>query len=317
MNKYKLGISLVGLTLSCLATIDGVTKPVSAQEAEIAKIQSVSNSFSTNATDLVFDYQLAQAIRDLEKFCTNYPYNSQCRDRQPSTNTPEMRSKPSRREESISSNPVTPNSGWAIVPEVSTLGLGGSVVRKIVPQLNARAGINAFGFGFDLEDTDATYESDLNLFNVSTLVDYHPIKSSGLRVSGGLIFGDNNVEGTATPNNLNGVETIDIGGETFSVDELTSVDADFDINSSVSPYLGLGWGNPVSGDKGLGFWANLGVVFGGSPEVTITPNIAEGVSSEVQQEIDEAVAQETEDLEDELDFLSVYPVLSLGLSYQF
>ena len=317
MNKYKLGFSLVGLTLSYLVTIDGITQPVSAESVKIGNIQSLSNSFSSKARDLAFDYQLAQTIQDLEKFCANYPYNSQCRDYQPSINTPETKSQPDNAPNSTSNKPVASKSGWAIVPEVSTLGLGGSVVRKIIPEFNARLGVNTFGVGLDLEDTNATYESDLNLFNVSTLVDYHPIKKSGLRLSGGLIFGDNNAEGTATPNDLDGVETIEIGGETFSVDELTSVDANFDINNNLSPYLGLGWGNPVSGDKGLGFWGNLGVVFGGSPQVNLSPNVAEGVPSEVQQEIDQAVAQETEDLQDELSFISIYPVLSFGVSYQF
>jgi hypothetical protein len=312
MNKFKLSLSLVALTFGCLATLDGFTRSVSAGEAEIAKTQSLAN-FSTQATDLVFDYQLAQVIRDLEKFCTNYPYNSQCRDRpQPGT---EVETQPSP--ESTSSQAGVPKTGWAVVPEISTLGLGGSVVRKIIPEFNARVGVNAFGLGFDIEDTDATYEADLNLFNVSTLVDYHPIKSSGLRLSGGLIFGDNTVEGTATPTLEGGEETITIGDETFNVNELVSVDADFDVTNSVSPYLGLGWGNPVSGNKGLGFWANLGVVFGGSPEVNITPNTAEDIPSEVEQEINEAVARETEELEEDIDFISVYPVVSLGISYQF
>jgi hypothetical protein len=305
MNKSKLGISLVTLIFGCLAVNDSV----SAGEAEITNTQSLSN-FSTNATDLVFDYQLAQVIQDLEKFCTNYPYNSQCRDR-PQSDT-EVETEPSTSNES-----VTPKTGWAIAPEVSTLGLGGSIIRRIVPEFNARVGVNAFGLGFDIEDTDATYDADLNLFNVSTLVDYHPIKSSGLRLSAGAIFSDNTVEGTATPTLEGGEETITIGDQTFNVNELVSVDADFDITNSVSPYLGLGWGNPVSGNKGLGFWANLGVVFGGSPEVNITPNTAENLPSAVEEEINEAVARETEELEDEIDFISVYPVVSLGLSYQF
>ncbi|MGF1542622.1 MAG: hypothetical protein ACFCU5_19620 [Pleurocapsa sp.] len=313
MSKYKLGICCFGLTLGCLAAINGAIRPILAEEGEMAKTQSLANSFSTNATDLTFDYHLAQAIRDLEKFCTNYPYNSQCRDR-PQPNT-EVETRPSP--ESTSSQTGVPKTGWAIVPEISTLGLGGSVVRRITPSFNARAGVNAFGLGFDIKDTDATYEADLNLFNVSTLVDYHPIKSSGLRLSGGLIFGNNTVEGTATPTLEGGEETITIGNQRFNVNELVSVDADFDITNSVSPYLGLGWGNPVFGNKGLGFWANLGVVFGGSPEVNLTPNLAANVSNEVEQAINEAVARETKELEDEIAFISVYPVVSLGLSYQF
>ena len=320
MNKSKLGISLLGLSLGYLGAIDGITLPVSAQEVEINSLESFSNSFSTNATDLVSDYQLAQAIRDLEKFCTNYPYNSQCSDwSQPDREVPEVQSQPSKKENSTSSQPVKSKSNWAIAPEISTLGLGGSVVRKIIPELNARVGVNAFGLDIELEDTDASYDGNLNLFNVSTLVDYHPIKNSGLRLSGGLVVGNNNVEGTATPSfdQSSNVGTITIGDETFTSDELTSVDAELDATNGVSPYLGIGWGNPVSGDKGLGFWSNLGVVFGGSPQVTVIPNTVPGISSGVQQEIDAAVERETEEIEDDLDFIRFYPVLSLGLSYQF
>lgn len=313
MKKYKLSFLLIGTIFGCIAALDFFAKPVSAQDyAEFP-----SESISTSAVDLIPNYQIAQVIRDLDKFCTNFPYNSRCEGR--SQSNTEVETKPSKTKKSISRQSKTPKSGWAIVPEVSTLGLGGSVVKKIMPQLNARAGLNAFGIGFDIEDTDATYEADLNLFNVSTLVDYHPFKSSGFRLSGGLVFGDNVVEGTATPtfDESEGEQTIEIGDETFSVDELASVDADFDLTNNVAPYLGLGWGNPVSGNKGLGFFANLGVVFGSSPEVDITPNVAEGIPDEVRDEIEEAVDRETEDLKDDLDFLDVYPVVSLGLSYQF
>ena len=319
MDKYRLSIILFGSTLGCFAALSGLNNPLLAQETAINNIQSPANSVSTSALDLISNYQLAQVIRDLDKFCLNFPYNSRCEGlSQPSTEV-EVEAKPSTTRRVTSRRSESSKNGWAIVSEASTLGLGGSVVKRIIPQLNARAGVNAFGLGFDLEDTDATYEADLNLFNVSTLLDYHPFKSSGFRLSGGLIFSNNNIEGTATPDfdDSQGEETIEIGDETFNADELASVDADLEITSSVAPYLGIGWGNPVSGKKGLGFFANLGVVFGSSPEVDITPNVADGVSTQVQEEINAAVERETEDLEDELDFINIYPVASLGLSYQF
>ncbi|MEL6441987.1 MAG: hypothetical protein AAFQ80_22410 [Cyanobacteria bacterium J06621_8] len=318
MDKYRLSIKLFGSTLGCFAALSGLNNPLLAQETAINNIQSPANSVSTSALDLISNHQLAQVIGDMDKFCMNFPFNSRCEGfSQPST---EVETQPSTTGGSTSRRSDSFKSGWAIVADASTLGLGGSIVRRISPQLNARAGVNAFGFGFDLEETDTTYDADLNLFNVSTLLDYHPFKSSGFRLSGGLIFSDNNIEGTATPNldDSLGEATIEIGDETFNVDELASVDADLEITNSVAPYLGIGWGNPVSGDKGLGFFANLGVVFGSSVEVDITPNVADGVPAQVQEEIDAAVEQETEDLEDELGFLNtIYPVGSLGLSYQF
>ncbi len=107
----------------------------------------------------------------------------------------------------------------------------------------------------------------------------------------------------------------------MNINELATLDADVDINNSVSPYVGIGGGNPVGEGKGLGFWWNTGVVFGGSPDVTVTPNISNEVPAELRNEAEAAantlVANEEQDIEDDLDFVSVYPVISLGISYQF
>ncbi|GAB4528777.1 MAG: hypothetical protein Tsb0014_10300 [Pleurocapsa sp.] len=333
MSRYQQTISLLGL-VTCLSTINAVTQPVLAQEHQIKETIknseteiTNSQSFSTNAADLfantdpAAEYQLAQGNVDLERFCQNYPYNSRCRNiPQNDTIEPEVETvpSPSRNRYDETREPKKSKSGWAIAPEVSTQGIGGSVIRRITPQLNARVGVNAFGLDFEIEDTDATYDGDLNLLNVSTLAEYYPFRSSGFRLSGGLVFGNNSIEGTATPNlNELGNEVIEIGDVEFNVSELTSVDAEVDITNSVSPYLGIGGGNPVSGSKGLGFWWNLGVMFGGSPDVTITPNIPEGVPQDTKDVINAEVEKETQEIEDDIDFISIYPVLSLGLSYQF
>jgi hypothetical protein len=261
---------------------------------------------STQAIDLTLKHQLAETTVDLDRFCQNYPDNSKCADyTQPEPQSPIDRDRETSSTESKSS-------GWAILPEASTLGLGGSVIRKIVPALNARVGVNGFSLGRDIEETDLTYEGDLNLLNVTTGLDYYPFKQSGFHLSGGLTFGNNNIKGTATNN-----DTIDLGGQTFTADELGTVDAEVDITNDVAPFLGIGWGNPVAEGKGLGFWLNAGVVFGGSPEVTVTPNPSVNVPDEFQDELDRAARDEAQDIEDDINFIEVYPVLSLGLSYQF
>jgi hypothetical protein len=228
----------------------------------------------------------------------------------------------------VESSTPDSKSGWAIVPEVSTLGLGGNIVRKITSNFNARVGVNTFGTGIDLNETEYNYEGDLNLFNVSTLIDIQPFKSSGFRLSAGLILGNNNIKGTADVSDqvadelgeveLNG-ETIDI--RELNIDNLATIDADIDLNKDVAPYVGIGGGNAVGAGKGLGFWWNLGVVFGGSPEATVTSDFSSEIPAELRDEVvaaaDETLKDEEKDLNDELDFLGVYPVLSLGLSYQF
>ena len=341
MSKSKPNIWILSALGASLATLTIAVQPIMAEEVAIISnerdVSLLSSSVSTKARDLLSAtqpkkylnnaqttaYKLVQRELDLEKFCQDYPYNARCHG-----STPSNRSEPTEQLDPSSPIPVPVSppapparsnssqnnlqSGWAIVPEISTLGLGGQVVRKIVPQLNARVGVNAFGFGFDLEETDIDYDADLNLFNVSTILDYHPAKGSGFKLGGGLVFANNNIEGTSTTD-----QTIEIGDREFSADQLGSVDADIEITRDVAPYLGIGWGNAVGEGKGLGFWFNAGVIFGGSPEIEVSPNISDGVSEEVVAEINEAAEQEEEDLEDELDFISIYPVVSLGFSYQF
>ena len=219
-------------------------------------------------------------------------------------------------------------SGWAIAPEASTLGFGGHIVRKIAPNFNARVGVNAFGLGINIEETDLDFEGDLNLFNVSSIIDVHPFKRSGFRISGGLIFGDNNFDGTADISEevADELGEVEVEGQLINVsdlniNELATLDADIDVNNSVAPYIGIGGGNAVGEGKGLGFWWNLGVVFGGSPEVELDSNVSEETPEAIREEVEEAadniLEEEEEKLEDELDFINIYPVLSLGLSYQF
>jgi hypothetical protein len=256
-----------------------------------------------------------------EKFCQDFPENSQCKETTPNPNietipVPELppappATSPDSPEENSQSD-IGQKSGWAIVPEISTLGLGGQIVTKIIPQINARVGINAFGINADVDSEDVEYDGDLDLFNVSTIIDIHPSKSSGFKISGGAVFNNNKIEGTAIAE-----DTITIGDQEFANNVVESTDVDIEITRNVAPYVGIGWGNAVKEDKGVGFWFNLGVMFGGSPKVKVTPNFADGATPEEQAQANEAVEEEETEVEDNLAFVSIYPVVSLGISYQF
>ena len=340
MSRFtRYSLILWGLAWGAIAI---APTPTIASETETNKTASLptSNRASTKARDLLSSeiklseyftdfetrtYQLGQL--NLEKFCQDFPYNSRCRDANGTTvpgretEIPETETEPdsipvpvpppapSRGLESDASNQ---KSGWAIVPEISTLGLGGHVVRRIIPQINARVGINAFGINADVDGEEVEYDGDLDLFNVSTIIDVHPAKNSGFKISGGVVFANNNIEGTAVTD-----DTITIGGEEFENNVVESTDVDIEITRDVAPYVGLGWGNAVAKNKGLGFWFNLGVMFGGSPDVEVTPNFSNSVTEEQRAEANEAAAEEEEEVEDNLAFISIYPVASLGISYQF
>ena len=141
---------------SCLGLISFVAQPATAEPGnahqttanQVKPITSTQPSISTQAQDLLLPssnsifsnitlptYQLVQRELNLEKFCQNYPYNSQCSGVTPSNepgspiSVPEIPPAPTESQDVVSQQ----KTGWAIVPEASSLGLGGYVVRKITP----------------------------------------------------------------------------------------------------------------------------------------------------------------------------------------
>ena len=256
------------------------------------------------ASDLMTE-TIANVPLDLDVFCANYPYNSRCEGYTPDSEPAEEAAASSDQGGSSA------NSAWAIGTDISTLGFGANVTRRLTPKFNVRGAINGFTVGADLEDTDVNYNADLTLINVSTLVDYHPIQRLGFRLTGGLIFNDNKVSGSAKPSG----GTFTFNGEDYNLADVSSADAEISFGSPVAPYIGIGWGNAVKPNQRWGFSANVGVMFPGSPDVDLRANTTLiGVDL---TDFNSDIEAEEKALEDDLDFLTVYPVLSVGVTYHF
>jgi len=273
-----------------------------------------AGTFTYSAGDLFANVPL-----DLNIFCKSYPLNSRCTERsipaKPQTEESKPQPEKSQPTEETSQTPRK-TSGWAITPEISTLGIGATVTKSITPNINAKVGINGLGISRDISVSDVDYKAKINLFNVSTLVDYLPWQKSGFHLTGGLVFQDNNLEGTGKANS--GGTTININGKPYkTTTELESVKAKVSFANSVAPYIGIGWGNAVKPGKHWGFSANLGAMFSGSPKVDLTPIFAPGASQTVKNEINNNITAEKKKQEDDLNWLSIYPVFSVGVSYQF
>ena len=332
MNKLKFGTSVLtvaaGLVMGTSinqvviaeeVVVEPITQPVVTNEViatsitpEKTETHPQPGTFSYSAGDL-----LAKRPLDLDIFCKSYPLNSRCTERstpskpQGGESKPTQESKPS---EEMSQTSVKTR-GWAITPEISTLGVGATVTKSITPNVNAKLGINGLGISRDVSLSDVDYKANLNLFNVSTLADYHPWKNGGFRLTGGLVFQDNNIEGTGKPKN--GV-TIRINNKDYnSKTVLTSLNAKVSFENSVAPYIGLGWGNAVKPGKRWGFSANLGAMFSGSPKVSLTPGFGPDATPALRAEINSNIEAERKKQESDLNWLNIYPVFSLGISYQF
>ena len=196
--------------------------------------------------------------------------------------------------------------------KAGSLGAGLDISNMVNDKVALRANINGLRINRNENLSDISYDGTLTLLTVGVLADYYPFETS-FRLSGGLYYNGNKLEGTATP--ASG-ETIDLGDNNYiGVNQIGRVDAKIDFNK-VAPYLGVGWGNkPTSG--GWGFTFDLGVMYQGSPEVyaNAVPNAS--LPQSVKDQIAVDVEKERKKIEDDASSYKWYPVLMLGVNYTF
>lgn len=200
------------------------------------------------------------------------------------------------------------DSGKAAAAKISTLGLGVEIQKSCIEKVNFRLGLNSWKLGRDDTNGGIAYEADLNLFSITALADWHPF-GGVFRLSGGLLYNGNELEMKAK---LAGATTVTVGNVAYAVSPGDSLNAKVDFNA-IAPYLGIGWGNAVRPGKKWGFLFDLGVVFQGSPDATISASGPIVTNPAFAAD----VARETSELKNDLDSLDIYPVVSLGVSYQF
>lgn len=205
----------------------------------------------------------------------------------------------------------------AIAAKAGTLGLGAELTVGLSPQVNVRLGANGYNYeDEDREVSDIDYDAEANLRTATALLDWHP-GGRGFRLTAGAVYNDTSVEGHSLPP-ASGF--YDIGGVPVPVGLVGTLDAKADFDPVV-PYAGLGWGNAVAGNKKIGFFVDLGVVFQGKADVTLTPNIPANspinTTPGARQALDILLRREEQDLEDEVADYDLYPVVAIGLSYRF
>ena len=178
---------------------------------------------------------------------------------------------------------------------IGTTGLGADVAWDLAPTLSARVGYSGGSVDHDVSTSLTTYHGKLNLKNLNTFLDFAPLGPL-FRISGGFIFNDNKFD----------VNTDQFNGGSISGTVKPS--------NSAAPYLGIGYGR-VSG-TGVNFYADLGVMYQGSPKASLTANCG-SLSASGCSALQSQVASEQAALEDKLKNAKYYPVLNIGLTIGF
>ncbi len=187
-----------------------------------------------------------------------------------------------------------------VAAHVGTLGLGADVAVSVHPNLGLRAGGNFFPFDINFNSSGIDYNLDLPSPQFLLLADLYPTGS--FRVSAGLMIAST---GFDLVGELDG--PVEIGSAVYTPAEVGTLSGALDTRD-VSPYFGIGFGNPAIGR--VGFFLDLGVAFHGTPEASAVANGPVAAVPGFQQDLD----QEVQDIQDDVDGVVVYPVLSVGIS---
>ena len=192
---------------------------------------------------------------------------------------------------------------YATSIKVGTLGINLEAIRSIGQNFNVRVGAAYFTYTLDSGGGTEQYKYTANadLLSVSLLGDYFPFGQT-FRITGGFLFNLNKGNIDLVP-----TKTTIIGGDEYTPDKLGNLKATVDFNI-VAPYIGLGIGNPTSGDAGLGFTFDLGTAYQGQPHIKLNASGLLKPSAAPDQE---------ETLENNLSWFKWYPVLSFGIVYKF
>jgi hypothetical protein len=188
-------------------------------------------------------------------------------------------------------------------------GLGVDLGVNINSYLGVRATIADYSISHNGNySTSVDWDAKLRLFQAGLLLDGYPF-AGGFHLTGGIVKDGNKVTLNAQPSS-NGTYTFN--GTTYPASQISAASASVDWSKSV-PYLGLGWGN-LAGSAGLHFTTDLGVLITGSPSATISVSCA---SNQVCAQLSTNVAAEQTKLQNDVNKLTVWPVLRFGIGYAF
>ena len=196
--------------------------------------------------------------------------------------------------------------GTAVGVGGSTLGYQVALSQSVSENVNLKLTYNTASQSFDGETDGVNYDYDFEFESTSLLIDWH-LFGGGFRLTTGALINDNEIFAQSDISGL----TLEVGDTVFTSAEVGRLEGDISFDS-YAPYLGLGWGRSIA--DGFSFVFDLGVVFQGEPTVNL--QTVGGTLSDNSLLLEE-VEREEQELQDDANDFDVYPVIALGLFYNF
>jgi hypothetical protein len=194
----------------------------------------------------------------------------------------------------------------AVSGSIGTAGASAEAQLKVAPGINIRGGYNYLQYGADDTYDGVAYEGDLDLTTLGAFVDVHPFGNSFF-ITGGAYFGEKTLGLFATP-----TQNVEIGSQTFTPAQVGTLSLAADLEDT-APFIGLGWDTTFE-NPGIGFKFLAGAMFTGTPQVNLT---ATGGTLSNDANFQTQLAQEEQNLQDEISDYEIYPVVQVGVTLGF
>ena len=194
------------------------------------------------------------------------------------------------------------------------LGVGALSIATIgyARPINSNFGLRAEYGGWaaitrDDKTGGANATATLKLNHGGLFADWFPFRN-GFRLVGGVTFNDISLDLTSK---LTGDDTLSIGDKTdvkVTPNDSYGVKLAF---PTTTPYIGIGYGHQQSKEKGIGFYADAGLMIGTFTSQINTTLLAKGLVTQVD------IDKENQTLRDSLSTIGAVPSISLGLVYRY
>ncbi len=199
--------------------------------------------------------------------------------------------------------------GISAGPKFGTTGIGLDLTFGVNPYVNFRSGFNYGTFTWNADLGDEEYDMDIDMTSIPLLVDIHPFANHFHLTAGLYIQPGTKADIESTPSG-----EMQVGEHTYPAEVVGTLRGEIEVADVVAPYLGIGFGNTVGEDQLLTFKLDIGVIFQ-SYDSSLT---ADGAGMETPIDtFRQDLEKEAENLQDDLDDLAVYPVITLGLAWHF
>lgn len=202
-----------------------------------------------------------------------------------------------------------------------TLGAGIEIATPVSRTLYLRSSFNMLAFDYPFSIHGVNYNARLHFKSSGTTLDWYP-NHHGFRISPGILWVKNTLD---APASVGPGQVFKLSTQTFlnSVDDPVNGYASVVYPHTIAPMVLFGFRNTVPHTSGhLTIPVEFGVAYTGAPKINVALNgtacSTDGCFSfDSNADAQKFLKQEVQNLNDDLRYLPVYPILSVGVALHF